>query len=34
MHGRRKERVEEPLKFVASCKPQVLSIHDFKNPPK
>jgi hypothetical protein len=30
----RKKVVEEPLKFVASCKPQVFSIHDFKNPYK
>jgi hypothetical protein len=34
MHGRRKERVKELSKFGASCKPQVLSIHDLKNPSK
>jgi hypothetical protein len=31
IHVRRKERVKEPLKFVASCGPQVLSTHDKKN---
>jgi len=30
MHARRKERIEELPKFVASCEPQVLSTHDRK----
>jgi len=28
MHARRKERIKELPKFVASCGPQVLSTHD------
>jgi hypothetical protein len=27
-HGRKKEKVEELFKFVASCKAKVLSTHD------
>jgi len=34
LHGRWKERVEELLKSIASCKPKVLSTYDLKNPPK